>query len=222
MKKNGWSIVAKAYDYVYSPLVHAIDNVIMEHLGERIKGAKVLDGCCGTGQITFKSINMGAEKVTAVDNNPDMINQMKQRKEYWMYNGSIDLVEADICEGIISELGNFDIMYFRRCLYFPRQTTVSLLSEAYSNLNQGGSIIIVHPEKNLRKYCENKHRWFAPTHLARRVLACVGKWSGSVEYRPYTAVELEKLCLDACPNGTLISLDAPLPAYNIKVIEKGK
>lgn len=220
----GWSVSAFLYEFFYSKLVHEIDGYSLGYLADRIHGAKVLDAGAGTGNMSFKAIDFGANEVFALDTNQHMISRiLRTQSQKEEYRERLHVVKEDLRDGIITRLSSdnpFDVAFFRRCLYFSRSDSIAVLAETYQNLSEDGLIFIVHPEKDKSIYYDNGNGRFAPAHWLRRQSAHLGLFFNAIEYQPYTKKELEALCSEACSAADIKFLPTIRPAYNFMVIQK--
>lgn len=214
-----WALSSPFYDYSYSPLVDEIDEKVLFELGDSIKGT-VLDACCGTGVMSLKALDAGASFVYSTDSNGFMLNKLKKKLKKRPKTGDGLIYKGDIFRSIdrLAEINQdpFDVVFFRRCLYFGDEKNSELLETAYKNLSDGGKIVVVHPETDLRVYCDNGNGGFAPTHFLRRALSKLNDC-----YEPMFRGELESLCMLACPDAEITSVDElSRPAYNVLILGK--
>ncbi len=220
----GWNINAFFYDVANSRLSHDIDKIIFNFLkkNNKTKNTSVLDLCAGTGSVSFKSLILGAKHVVAVDDSKYMITRMKHKKQLDFFNGRFKIIKLNVLKKDLSKYFNekFDIIYLKRALYFSDNENKDILKQCYKLLNKNGLIIIVNPEKNLIRYVKGRKILFALPHFLRRLWAWIGLLTRTIKYNVYTYEKFDVLCEEACPRGKLITLNAPLPAYYIRIIKK--
>ncbi len=221
---EGWNISAIFYELSYSKLMHDIDGYTIGFLANagKLKGSRILDAGAGTGNIDFKLVDAGADKVVAVENNPAMLWRLNsKRKKKQEYEDKIHIVDKDMYEGVFDEIANgrFDVQLFRRCLYGSEDKVKHLLSQSYENLSDDGIIFIVHPEADKEKYFDNGFGGVALSHVLKWHISNFGSKT-MIDYKRYTQGQLEALCKESCPD-SLIEFYSPIrPAYNILTISK--
>lgn len=72
LEHAGWEAKAGAYDAGFSAVTQSIFPSILNHLGGDLSNRRVLDICCGTGELTSALATMGAD-VTGLDFSEAMI-----------------------------------------------------------------------------------------------------------------------------------------------------
>jgi SAM-dependent methyltransferase len=228
-----WDISALTYQWSYSylGLNNQIDDDLFNYLGKRVVGAVVADCGCGPGVVAGKLLRRGASQVIAVDSNRLMVRKARiQLRRHKVDASRVTCVLASHENGTLERLrrkylgGNgFDLVLFKRSLYLPRPRAVRLLREATQALNSGGRVVVVHPERSLRRYCFSPPFGIArhtPFHLYNRLISRIAERLGGQEYSLYTRRELLSLLREAAPRQKAVLIETKQRAFNLAAIEK--
>lgn len=220
-----WHLSALVYEWAYVKVAHQIDTDVLQYLGDRVVGAVVADCGCGPGVVTEKLLQAGAARVVAIDANTSMIERAQQRLAKWITTGEVHVCQASHETTPLRVLGQrtgagqgFDVILFKRSLYMPRPRALTTLRQAAAALQPQGTLVVVHPERSLRRYA------FAPPlgltsytsfHLINRAISRVLEWCGAEEYTLYTEPELIALLHEAVPGGHVRCVPSPQRPYNL-------
>jgi len=102
---------------------------------KKANGRKVLDAGAGTGRISMKLKNAGAD-VTALDISPEMLELLKQK------DSKIEIVEGDM-EDMPLEDESFDMVFSSLALIHLKKTE-TFLDECYRVLKDNGVLVLVN------------------------------------------------------------------------------
>lgn len=220
-----WNLSALVYEWSYIRVAHQLDTDLLDYLGERIIGAVVADCGCGPGVVTQKLLDAGAARVVAIDANAQMIARATTYLAKGIASGHVRLYHASHEQESLAqirrqELGKrgFDVVLFKRSLYVPRARALHTLRQAAATLHPSGMIVVMHPERSLRRYA------FAPPcgltsytlfHLANRAASRLMEWWGAEEYTLYSRRELLALLQEAVPEAHVEYLPSRQRPYNV-------
>ena len=224
----GWYVSALVYEWAYVQVAHQTDTDMFAYLSEHVVGATVADCGCGPGIVTEKFLQAGAARVVAIDANVKMIGKARKRLAKRIANGQV-LVRHQSYEGEAlprlrqKELGGqgFDIILFKRSLYMPRPRALVTLRQVATTLQPRGVIVVIHPERLLRRYA------FAPPfgvtgytflHLVNRALSRLAQGCGVEEYTLYTRAELLALLREAVPAAHVQLIPSRQRPYNLAAV----
>jgi len=107
--------------------------------GKLLPGNSVLDIMCGYGRHSLELARMGL-KVTAVDNLPDYINEIKEKAT--AENLSIECVCADVLDMQIDKQYDAALCMGNSLQFFNEEETIRLLSNISAHLKPGGKFFI--------------------------------------------------------------------------------
>jgi SAM-dependent methyltransferase len=224
-----WHLSALVYEWSYVKVAHQIDQDFLEYLGDRVVGAQIADCGCGPGVVTEKLLQAGAARVVAIDANASMIERARTRLAKWVATGAVLMYHAsheartllDICQQSLAGRG-FDIVLFKRSLYMPRPRALFTLRQAASALRPSGTIVVVHPERTLRRYAFAPPfglTSYTPFHLGNRAISRILEWCGAEEYTLYTNAELVALLHEAVPGAQVWRLPSQQRPYNLVALQ---
>lgn len=220
-----WHLSALVYEWSYVHVAHQVDLDVLSYLGDRVLGAVVADCGCGPGVVSEKLLHAGAARVVAIDANTSMIERATSRLGQWTASGQVHVCQASHETTSLREIGQragvgqgFDLVLFKRSLYMPRPRALQTLRQAAAALQPQGTLVVVHPERSLRRYA------FAPPrgltsytlfHLGNRGLSRLMEWCGAEEYTLYTGAELVALVREAVPGGRVTCVPSQQRPYNL-------
>jgi SAM-dependent methyltransferase len=224
-----WHLSAMVYERSYIRVAHQTDTDVLAYLGDLVVGATVVDCGCGPGVVTEKFVQAGASRVLAIDANAGMLDKAEVRLAKAIANGQVLLLQAShegetLAHLHQQELGGrgFDIVLFKRSLYMPRLRALQTLRHAASVLRAKGVMVIVHPERSLRRYA------FAPPfgltpyslfHLGNRAVSRLAEWCGMEEYTLYSRQELLSLLREAVPEARVELIPSRQRPYNLAALQ---
>lgn len=224
-----WNLSALVYTWSYIKLAHQIDSDFLTYLEKRLVGAMVADCGCGPGVVAAKLLAAGVRTVVAIDVNAGMIRQAQTLLAEPITCGQAMVVQGSMESDVLTQIctrqlgGNkFDMILFKRSLYTSRARALHILRQAAAVLLAQGIIVVVHPERALRRYA------FAPPfgvtsytlfHLLNRGISRLLEWYGVEEYTVYTREELLALCREALPEATVTWIPSRQHAYNLAMVQ---
>ena len=114
---------------------HASTSMMMQlMLGEELKGKSVLDFGCGTGILTILAAGLGAERVTALDNDPWAIENATE---------NLLLNHSNIAEVVPGEIQHLESLKFDVILAnISREVIIENSDEIAGRLYNDGTLII--------------------------------------------------------------------------------
>src|SRR5262245_35938426 len=74
-----WYLSAIVYRWTDTAPSRAVDEAILDFLGDRVRTVRVLDCGCGPGGLSEKLAARGVPRLVAVDANPTMVRQATER-----------------------------------------------------------------------------------------------------------------------------------------------
>jgi SAM-dependent methyltransferase len=223
-----WYLSAPFYKRTYIPIAHQLDDDLFAYLGTRAQDALVADCGCGPGIVTEKFLKQGAKRVFAIDVNPKMLNQVRERLADEIVSGKVIPLRRSLTPGLFSQLraqfldgGGLDIILFKRSLYMRREEALPILRAAVDSLNKNGALAVIHGERSLRRYAFG--RGMRPTHytlyhLFNRAISMIGQLLGLGHYQVYNQAELLNLLREAALNHSVEQIPTRQRAYNIGAV----
>lgn len=224
-----WYVSALVYEWSYIRVAHQTDADVLRYLGDRVVGATVADCGCGPGMVTEKFLQAGAARVVAIDANAGMLSKVRTRLAKAVVTGQVMVHHAShegdtlprLCQNVLEGRG-FDVILFKRSLYMPRPRALQTLRRAAAALCPNGVIVMVHPERSLRRYALAPPfglTCYTPFHLFNRAVSRVAEWSGMEEYTLYTRRELLALLHEAVPAASVEWIPSPQRPYNLAALQ---
>jgi 16S rRNA (guanine(966)-N(2))-methyltransferase RsmD len=110
------------------------------------EGLKVLDLCCGTGNITFEFASRGAEHITSVDQHAACVKFVSDTARELKFD-NIKTWKVDIFKFIEKTPEKFDLIFVDPPYEAPWIEEVGQEIFAKAILNEGGLLIIEHGSK---------------------------------------------------------------------------
>jgi SAM-dependent methyltransferase len=210
-----WHLSALFYERTYNHIAHQLDEDLFSYLGDRTRGALVVDCGCGPGIVTEKFLQREAARVLAVDVNPGMLRQVRLRLADAVSAGRVVLVRYAANVHLFARLRDqypdsqgFDIILFKRSLYVKREQALPILRAAVTSLKPGGVLVVIHGERSLRRYAFGPRlglKHYTLYHLFNRTISKLGESLGIGDYAVYTQDELLDL-LRAAGSGRQVEL----------------
>jgi ubiquinone/menaquinone biosynthesis C-methylase UbiE len=154
------------------------DSFEKRHLELPIKasaGEKVLDAGCGTGRLSVKLVEAGAE-VTALDISPEMLALLEKK------NPDIETVEGDM-EDMPFEDGSFDMVFSTMAMVHLKKIE-PFMDECYRVLKDRGHFVLVniHYRKPLvLEDSKGKYTIACYNHFPRHVREAAKKLAFGIE-----------------------------------------
>jgi SAM-dependent methyltransferase len=223
-----WHFSAPFYRRTYIGIAHQLDEDLFAYLGARTQGAVVADCGCGPGVVTEKFLDRGTERVFAIDVNPAMLSQVKERLPDAIEAGQVVVVQRTADAQLFSDLrhqflagGGFDVILFKRSLYVRREGALTILGAAVAGLNPGGVLAVIHGERSLRRYAFGpglRPTHYTPYHLFNRTISRLGEILRLGDYTLYTQVELLDLLRTAAPSRQVELIPSQQQAYNLMAV----
>jgi SAM-dependent methyltransferase len=223
-----WYVSAHFYEPTYMRIGHQLDSELFAYLGDRTRGAVVADCGCGPGVVTEKLLGQGAARVFAIDVNPAMLGKLRARLPEAIASGRVVVVQRAFDARFLSDLtgrflegGGFDLILFKRSLYLRTELALPILKAALAALAPGGALVMVHPERSLRRYAFGpgwrpmRHTFY---HLFNRAFSRVGDLVRSSDYTLYTREELLDLLRTAAAGRPVELIPSGQRAYNMVAV----
>lgn len=220
-----WDISALVYERAYIRVAHQTDDDLLAHLGSSVLGATVADCGCGPGVVSEKLLRAGASFVVALDTNAGMVEKARRRLANDIADGRSVVRRqshaGDALVQVAAEVLNgrgFDMILFKRSLYMPRAQALHTLQSAAAALRAGGAVVVVHPERRLRRYAfalpfgVTSYTLF---HLFNRAISRLAERFGAEEYTLYARDELLALLRDAVPSASVEVIPSRQRPYNL-------
>ncbi|HMG76446.1 MAG TPA: 16S rRNA (guanine(966)-N(2))-methyltransferase RsmD [Pyrinomonadaceae bacterium] len=139
------------------PTSDRLRETLFNVLAPRIKGARFLDLCAGSGAVGIEALSRGAAHATFVDQSRGMCALVEANLEtLGVDKGEVDVVSAEAFEFLRrhakKEAGPFDIVFFDPPYAMDYESTLDYVGEhAESLLAEGGVVIVEHHHKNSLK-----------------------------------------------------------------------
>lgn len=220
-----WHVSALVYEWAYIQVAHQTDVDLFAYLGARVHGATVADCGCGPGVVSEKFLRAGAAKVVALDSNPGMIEKTRQRLRRDIEAGRAVIVQRSHAGDGVAQTAHevlngetFDIVLFKRSLYLSRSQALATLRSVASALRAGGTIVVIHPERQLLRYAFAPPigmTRYTPFHLFNRAISRLAEFFGAEEYTLYSQRELLALLQEAVPAAQVVSIPSQQRPYNL-------
>jgi SAM-dependent methyltransferase len=229
-RQLSWYLSAIFYRFSFIGIANQVDEEMFAYLGGEMKGA-VADCGCGPGALTAKLLERGAKQVVAIDGNAGMLRQVRARLPGAVEDGRVIPVKARFSAGLFKQLvkeypqiRGFNLMIFKRSLYMPTEQAVKIVRAAVDCLNPGGKVVVVHPERSLRRYAFGpgmRVRSYTPYHLMNRICSRLGQRLGLGEYAVYTQDELVGMLRQAAAGREVEVIPSGQEAYNLAAVKAG-
>jgi len=225
---NVWDINAYFYDEVESRLSKDINKLTFNYLKKNnlLRYKNVLDLFCGTGNVSISLLDLNVKKIVAIDNSKLMLNRFNHKIRSNKQKNKLKIIKLDILNSNLNKIfghERFDVIYIKRALYFSDKENIQILKQAHKLLNKNGVIVVINPEKNLRKYIQGRILPFSISSFLRRLWAWIGIGINVVNYKLYTSNQFVDLCeKNFKENAQIIRLNAPSPSYYIIIIKSLK
>jgi SAM-dependent methyltransferase len=213
-------VSALTYRWTYLRVVDEVDADLFAFLGDRLRGAHVIDCGCGPGITSEKLLRAGARSLLAVDGAASMVRQARARLAgFGTARVRHAYVDATFLRGPVQRP---DIVLFKRSLYAGGTAAVETLRAAVDAVGTGGMVVVVHPERSLLPYAFGRParlRRHTAYHLLNRVVSRAAARLGLGEYRVYTRAELIELARGAArAEDEVVAAPVTQDAYNIVAI----
>ncbi len=223
-----WNVSAFVYEWAYIQVAHQTDVDLIRYLGARVEGATVADCGCGPGIVSEKFLRAGAGTVVAIDSNAGMIEKARDRLIRSYPAGQVVVRQrshegdalTQLTQGALGGRG-FDIVLFKRSLYMPRPRALCTLRQAALALRARGVIVVVHPERRLKRYAFAPPfgtTRYTPFHLFNRAISRVAERCGAEEYTLYSRRELLGLLQEAVPEAVVEAIPSRQRPYNLAAL----
>lgn len=217
-----WHVSALAYRWSYLRVTHYADEDLFRLLGDRVRGATVIDCGCGPGVLSQKLLHVGAGHVLAVDANRSMIRQARRRLAGHLRTGRATVAQAYV-DSTFFAAGTtpVDLVIFKRSLYAPPGEAVATVRSAVGALAPGGGVIVVHPERSAWRYAFGvPPRWRRHTafHLANRAVSVAAARLGVSGYRTHSVAGLLHLLSVAAPGARVEAGSTTQQAYHVAAL----
>lgn len=223
-----WYVSAHFYEPTYMRIGHQLDSELFAYLGDRTRGAVVADGGCGPGVVTEKLLTQEAARVFAIDVNPAMLGKVRARLAGAIATERVVVVQRAFDAQLFSDLADrflegsgFDLILFKRSLYLRTELALPILRAAVAALAPGGVLVMIHPERSLRRYAFGpgwRPMRYTFYHLFNRAFSRVGDLVRSSEYTLYTQGELLGLLRAAAAGRPVELIPSGQRAYNMVAV----
>lgn len=155
------------------PLTQRIKKSVFDIIGARIIGAKVLDLFAGSGSFSIEALSRGAEFITIVENNEQVVSLIKENIELIRAEKKVDILKMNIERAIkiFNEQNvQFDIVFCDPP--FKYEWNVETLETLSKLLSKESLLIIRHHsryvlpktntllEKRTGKYGDSIVKWY--------------------------------------------------------------
>lgn len=132
--KEGYARFAASYDENEKYWDSFEQNYLKDHI-KAVKGKKVLDAGAGTGRLSIRLFDAGAD-VTALDISPEMLSELNKK------NPEIETVEGDL-EHMPFADDTFDMVFSSLALVHLKKIE-PFLDECYRVLKDDGKLVLVN------------------------------------------------------------------------------
>lgn len=132
--KQGYARYAEQYDELQK-YWDSFEKDYLKSYIEESKDKKVLDAGAGTGRLSLKLFDAGAN-VTALDISPDMLYKLKQK------NSEIEIIEGDM-ESMPLPDDTYDMVFSTLALVHLKKVD-TFLDECYRVLKDDGRLVLVN------------------------------------------------------------------------------
>jgi SAM-dependent methyltransferase len=221
-RQGAWNVSALVYRWSTTAVADQADGDLLRYLGDRLTGSVVVDCGCGPGLLAATLVSRGAASVMAVDANPAMARQARRRLARELSTGQVCVVCDFVDAPFFDALGRaVDIVVFKRSLYAPEGEAAATLRAAVRAVVDSGVVVVVHPERSLRRYAWGVPPAWRPHtmfHVFNRLVSWLAVALRISAYRAYTAHELEALLRSAADDETVERVPTAQEAYNIAAI----
>jgi len=224
----GWYLSSLFYKRTYFDIGHQLDEDLFAYLGDRTKGAVVADCGCGPGVVTGKFLKREAARVLAIDVSAAMLHQVRTSLANAIAVGQVVSVRKSFAPELFFQLrhqflggAGLDIILFKRSLYVEQDQALDILQAAVENLNPGGVLAVIHPERLLRRYAFGpglRPKHYTLFHLFNRAVSKLGEKLGIGDYTLYTQEELLNLLRTAGAGRQVELIPSEQQAYNLVAI----
>jgi SAM-dependent methyltransferase len=228
MRSLSWRVSAVLYKYSYIKIARQLDDDLFAFLGDNTQGMIVADCGCGPGRTIDEFLSRGAKRVFAIDGNLSMLRQVKNLLPEAVISGKVIPFHSRFNPKMFLHIlerhpdyDGFDLILFKRSLYGPSVQSIALLKASISSLNQGGMVVVIHPERSLRKYAFGTRLKVEPYtlyHLVNRFSSVLGQKLRLGDYQIYFKEDLIALMRIAASGNSIEVIPSKQSAYNLVVI----
>jgi 16S rRNA (guanine966-N2)-methyltransferase len=120
---------------------------ILEHK-TMIPGAKVLDLCAGTGNVSFEFISRGAESVTAVDKHFKCVQFMNVLAKKFEVEKEVLIIKSDVLRFLAKHNADYDIIFCDPPFAEGFHEEIVKLIQENGNLSEDGILIVEHGQES--------------------------------------------------------------------------
>lgn len=216
-----WYLSSLAYRFTDTAPSRAVDAAILELLGGRLAGARVIDCGCGPGGLAAQLARGGPARLLAVDANPGMVRQARQRTGD--DRPQVEVRRAFVDAGFFRELGEpVDVIVFKRSLYAAPDAASATIGAAVDALAPNGLVIVAQPERRLRRYAFDRDapyvRLHTPYHLVNRLISRIAVLLRISDYLDLSVGELVELVGSAAPGASVQVVPSDQHAYGLVAV----
>ncbi len=95
------------------PMMDRVRKALFDVLGERVKGARVLDLFCGTGALGIEALSRGAQEVVFVDQSPKALALVKENLRRAKIEEGVQIKRLTLPRELsrLKEEGPFDLVF---------------------------------------------------------------------------------------------------------------
>lgn len=214
---------ALAYRFTDTAPSRAVDAAIIDFLGDRLRGGRVLDCGCGPGGLAEQLARRGPARLLAVDANPSMVRQALRRLGTAGSDTSVEVRRAFVDPLFLAALAEpLDVIVFKRSLYASPDGAAATVRAAVDALAPGGVVVVAQPERRLRRYAFGPRAPYMQPHtafhLVNRFLSRIAVAVRISDYRDLTVDELVSLVQAAAPATEAVVVPSSQWAYALVAV----
>ncbi len=122
------------------PMMDKVRKALFDSLGERVRGARILDLFCGTGALGLEALSRGAEMVVFVDRSPEALSLVRENLSKARLSKGFELKKLSLPKGLKDIEGSFDLIFITPP--YGKGLAEKTLIESEALLTAEGTIIV--------------------------------------------------------------------------------
>ena len=130
------------------PITDRVKTALFGVLGERVRGARVLDLFAGTGSVGIEALSRGAARVVFVDRSPKALRVLRENLRRTGLEEGAEVVLGDAFRYLSRTEEAFDLIYVAPPQYRGLWKQALLALQESPALAPGGEVIVqIHPKE---------------------------------------------------------------------------
>ena len=128
------------------PTTDKTKEALFNMLNSRVdlEGLRVLDLCCGSGNISLEFASRGAASVTSVDKHPKVLAAMRQHFKDFDYEAQGRVVQSDLFKFVETDPHQYDLVFIDPPYALPDQDRLITTLFARNMVPEDGWVVLEH------------------------------------------------------------------------------